>query len=555
MVATSPADSQHSMSFASPGSGHANPPPPGDAGAGSESPGPDDPPGGKKRKTRPGSRGVANLTPDQLAKKRANDREAQRAIRERQRLRNELYEREIRELKSQQPYQELQAAIQQKAAVEAEMAEIKQCLASIITLIEPILGRPAADSPAVNHPASQHQPQQQPSQPLLHTESTPTSAASPASVGTYGRWYSDHSPVVSSVTVDAQSQDSPPTGLFNQQRHDLIHGLELSPERLNLSFVLDPTHKVAKIQNGLNGAQDSPIYSHVPMKHDWTSTKAAPRHSPPPLLLPHCPFGGQPAVPMPLLPPRSDFVPAQPPPQPPPPPFGPNTEISAAPFKNSAPTCPLDSILLDFLAERRQRTAEGLSAQEIVGPRYPSVSSLLNPSISRYSHPLSKVFTDILARFPDLSTLPERVAVLYIMFLIMRWQISPTEENYTRLPPWVRACPLQLTRPHPAWIDHVPFPRMRERLIGGHGPAEFPFENFFIPFTTTLRLNWPYEDVDALLQSPVGDEIMINPVFERHLRRLENWTLGDAFHDAYPMLEGTYNLRSEREGGVVKLAL
>lgn len=70
------------------------------------------------------------------------DREAQRAIRERQRLRTELYEREIRELKSQQPYVELQAALRQKEAVEAELAELKRCLAAIMAMVQPILARP-----------------------------------------------------------------------------------------------------------------------------------------------------------------------------------------------------------------------------------------------------------------------------------------------------------------------------------------------------------------------------------------------------------------------------
>ena len=48
-----------------------------------------------------------NLTPDQLAKKRANDREAQRAIRERTKGQIEGLERKIQELTSQQPYQEV----------------------------------------------------------------------------------------------------------------------------------------------------------------------------------------------------------------------------------------------------------------------------------------------------------------------------------------------------------------------------------------------------------------------------------------------------------------
>jgi len=81
------------------------------------------------------------LTPDQLAKKRANDREAQRAIRER----TKEYHREppepIRELTSQQPYQELQNVLRQKELVEAENADIKRRLASVLALIQPILGQ------------------------------------------------------------------------------------------------------------------------------------------------------------------------------------------------------------------------------------------------------------------------------------------------------------------------------------------------------------------------------------------------------------------------------
>jgi hypothetical protein len=89
----------------------------------------------------PSSRGVANLTPDQLAKKRANDREAQRAIRERTKNQIENLERKIRDLTSQQPYQELQHALRQKEIVEAENADIKKRLSTVLNLIQPILGQ------------------------------------------------------------------------------------------------------------------------------------------------------------------------------------------------------------------------------------------------------------------------------------------------------------------------------------------------------------------------------------------------------------------------------
>jgi hypothetical protein len=170
---------------------------------------------------------------------------------------------------------------------------------------------------------------------------------------------------------------------------------------------------------------------------------------------------------------------------------------------------------------------------------------LLNPSQSVFSHPLSKVFTDILATFPDISTLPERVAVLYVMFHFMRWQIALDQDNYEHLPRWMIPLPSQTAIPHPAWIDHLPYPLMREKLIQAHSRNQgLSFENFFIPFTTTLRLNWPYEDADTLLETTETGELMINPVFERHLRNLSNWRLGEAFAKAFPFLRDTCNIDS-----------
>ena len=94
----------------------------------------------KKRRTSASGRGVANLTPEQLNKKRANDREAQRAIRERTKGQIENLERKIQELTSQQPYQDFQHATRQKELVEAENQEIKKRLTSVLGIIEPIVG-------------------------------------------------------------------------------------------------------------------------------------------------------------------------------------------------------------------------------------------------------------------------------------------------------------------------------------------------------------------------------------------------------------------------------
>ncbi|KAK1639373.1 BZIP transcription factor [Colletotrichum phormii] len=510
------------------------------------------PPGdsNKKRRVGPGSRGVANLTPEQLAKKRANDREAQRAIRERTKNQIETLERRIQELTSQQPYQELQAVQRAKEAVEAENADLKRRLAAFIASIQPLISASAPSQhphPAVfPSPSGSYSHVHQHNGPIsAHIASTPNSAASPASIDPTAGWQT----TPNGGGAGGVSDLSPPNHMYaaskmlDQQRQGLRHGLDLGPERLGLDFLLDQNARVGKIQSGVNGAQDTPHYNHVPMKHDWTGVGPVTHSRSPSLSGPtvHTPRSqvdypqqqqGQQQQQQ-----QQQQQPSSAPPEPR------ALGHHAAEVKNCGPTCPLDSLLLDFLHERRQRAVDGLSTHEIIGPRYPSVLSLLNPANSKYSHPLSKVFTDILATFPDLSALPQRVAVLYIMFLIMRWQISPTQENYDRLPDWARPRPSQLFTEHPAWIDHVPFPAMRDKLCRDYNPREYLFDNFFVPFTTTLSLNWPYEETDTLLQVPDSDEVLINPVFERHLRRLENWTLGQAFNQTFPKLRETYNLK------------
>ena len=97
----------------------------------------------KRRTSTTGSRGVANLTPEQLAKKRANDREAQRAIRERTKGQIEQLENRIQQLTEQKPYQELQDVVRQKEMVEAENEDIKRRLASVLSIIQPMCGRSA----------------------------------------------------------------------------------------------------------------------------------------------------------------------------------------------------------------------------------------------------------------------------------------------------------------------------------------------------------------------------------------------------------------------------
>lgn len=89
--------------------------------------------------TTPAKRGIRHLTPAQLAKKRANDRDSQRAIRERTKKQIETLESRINELESGTAYQQLDTIIKEKEALQAENDEIRAKLASVLAILQPII--------------------------------------------------------------------------------------------------------------------------------------------------------------------------------------------------------------------------------------------------------------------------------------------------------------------------------------------------------------------------------------------------------------------------------
>ncbi|KAM3504392.1 hypothetical protein MY10362_003592 [Beauveria mimosiformis] len=84
---------------------------------------------GSKSSKRKGTRSVSTLTPSQLARKRANDREAQRAIRARTKEHIERLERELEELRSHQNRDRtLQDLLRRNKALEDELSRLRESM-------------------------------------------------------------------------------------------------------------------------------------------------------------------------------------------------------------------------------------------------------------------------------------------------------------------------------------------------------------------------------------------------------------------------------------------
>ncbi|GAB7363799.1 hypothetical protein MBLNU230_g4366t1 [Neophaeotheca triangularis] len=495
---------------------------------------------GRKRKASgvPGSRGVANLTPEQLAKKRANDREAQRAIRERTRNTIEGLEGRIRELESQQPFQELQRVAQERDRALAECEALKERLKAVagivgathpglhdianLTASKPSIPPQAQQQQPTSHPSPQqypssHQHQQQqhhvyhdhhlhpdlrsPRESQPRSQSTgpsqPTSAAdSPHETSsTAPRTYS------TAIDVGSANQERRPDPFSHEQRRAPTAQMQQasSGERLGLNFLLDSNrHSQRKATSPLsNPLPYGPPSSHLQDKPAYLKTPC----------------------------------------------IGPAT-------------CPLDSLLGDFLFARRVKLKEGVPADQVLGPAYPDFCALAdqnqNPERFRDCHPLSKLLIDILSKFPDLSQPPEKVAIIYAMFLTMRWLICPCQACFDRLPVYLHPSKEQQEVPHGTWIDHLPWPTQRSKLTLAKTPGTaIRFEDFFVPFTTTLSVNWGYDRGDVLVpsgnDSGMGQDFLLNPEFEVHLKTMSNWSVGPQFSNAFPELMDE-NIRIEDRG-------
>jgi len=198
--------------------------------------------------------------------------------------------------------------------------------------------------------------------------------------------------------------------------------------------------------------------------------------------------------------------------------------------KHTAPNCPLDYVLVNLVRVRRACEGAGGNVQEFQKRKFPSVQSLLNPKREAERSPVTSAIVNNIIHIMTVPTLPEQIAILYVMSSLVRWQISPTEANYDSLPDWLRPTASQLFCPHPAWIDVFPWPKARER-IARYTEYHDQNANFSKLCNASITINWPHHHADMLVQVS-STESILNPIFERHIRNLKNWALGQQFIDA-----------------------
>ncbi|KAE8345044.1 hypothetical protein BDV24DRAFT_159878 [Aspergillus arachidicola] len=207
------------------------------------------------------------------------------------------------------------------------------------------------------------------------------------------------------------------------------------------------------------------------------------------------------------------------------------TRIECVMPKHTPGVYPIEKILLDFISSRRALADRGLPTDAVLGPDYPLVHGFVNPENIKGVHPTCEILTEILLTFRDVA-LPEKLAFMFVMFRNLRWQLSSSKFDYEEMPRWLRPTAVQITVPHSAWIDNLPWPQMRDTLI--ENPDKYPYSNFSALYSPNVSVNWPYDPMDTVME--VENGMILNPIFEKHIRKLENWNVSGPFKEYLPGL-------------------
>jgi hypothetical protein len=489
-------------------------------------------PNGRKRKAgQPGSRGVANLTPEQLAKKRANDREAQRAIRERTKNTIEGLEARIRELESQQPYQELQRALADRDRALQECEELRTRLAAVAGIVgnrelgqtglngmnSPATSKDLLDSALLTPDGTELAALTAQQSPLPSTAGHSTPSQYPRQQPTPAQQY-EHAPVQQHLHPDLRSPNTSSTTGSPAGAPSLYQGSEPSVRKWSAS--VEPQTHQAHQQYPRHGLQ-------------FEQQRAAP----PAQMQQHTESNGERLGVSFLCDQQQHSSPRNKPSE------APKEDKAAQIISRHNMTCPLDYLLGDFIKTRRAQIAAGAPLSQVIGPEKPSLLSLTHPEIKRSpADCLTPLLLDILSKFPDIDRDPERLAVLYGMYYITRWFLCPCQDCLDRCPTWTCPIPEASEHPHAVWIDYLPWPSMRRKLILARTPGtQINFDDFFVSFTYTMNVNWPYPQSSCIITTPssVPGEpplVELHPTFVEHIRRLENWSIGPEFVSAFPEL-------------------
>ncbi|EKD21793.1 hypothetical protein MBM_00906 [Drepanopeziza brunnea f. sp. 'multigermtubi' MB_m1] len=442
--------------------------------------------------SRGGKRSVTHLSKAQLARKRANDREAQRNIRQRTKEHIENLERKVKELEQGGRSGSIERVLKRNRELEDEVERLRSMVnghhtpviaahADIPEILTPQKGSlewmPESASGAWAHPVS-------------HVSSLNPHAEIPASNAAYPTTTAQAYPATTTTTMgyneEGAHQIYPPTESWGSPTH-----------------YAPPTQAIQKSAQAWSPVDSS--FSQPSRFPDMQMTGFNEVVNQQNFSSPTC-WQNQPSI--------YSF------------------QMST---KLKSPVTYLDQLIFSVIQSHRHlHSTSALSGDELLGPALPSVHILFNqpgpaekqpPDIVQVMEKYSAVIAN--RGFP---LIPEKLASFLCMYRFIQFQILPTYETFQMLHEWQAPRPSQLKTLHPAWMDLPPWGKFRDKIIENQGKYDTP--EFQHDYALGLSINFPMDPMKALIFD--NGKIMISPVLNNHLSDINNVTMSKAFGDKYP---------------------
>ncbi|KAH8598224.1 hypothetical protein B0O99DRAFT_616187 [Bisporella sp. PMI_857] len=171
-------------------------------------------------------------------------------------------------------------------------------------------------------------------------------------------------------------------------------------------------------------------------------------------------------------------------------------------------------------------------------------------SLKERSNPVLQILKDVEQNlFWDLDPVT-KVATLYKSMLLLKYYFNTESKNLERMPLWQRPIHTHKTRRHPITIDFFPWPSLRDRLIRHHN-YYFATSDFSVAYRQHFKFSWPFRFEDTYRYDPPSagrpGTYRISPLFERYYREERCWALEEVFFQRYPEFIGEMSVHRAAE--------
>ena len=126
-----------------------------------------------------------------------------------------------------------------------------------------------------------------------------------------------------------------------------------------------------------------------------------------------------------------------------------------------------------------------------------------------------------------------RIAVMWACQTMLQYREAPTKENLARVPKYLLPRPSQQRIQHPAVIDYLCWPGLRDRLVFEHEKYTSTGE-FSAAFVKYAHFDWPFSDEEIMMPDPNTGEWVVSEEFLERVYDMRCWTMLPGFFELYP---------------------